>query len=72
MVFQPGAVALYDYAGEIGLDTVLTGMNHYRKALGEYGEMWFSPAPLLEKLVTEGKRAEMTICLLLRFEAKSN
>ena len=43
------------YAGEIGLDTVLTGMNHYHKALGEYGEMWFKPAPLLEKLATEGK-----------------
>ena len=43
------------YAGEIGLDTVLTGMNHYHKALGEYGEMWFKPVPLLEKLATEGK-----------------
>ena len=41
------------YADEIGLDTVLDGMNHYREALGEYGEMWFRPAPLLEKLVDE-------------------
>ncbi len=45
------------YADEIGLDTVLTGMNHYRKALGEYGEMWFKPAPLLEKLA--GNRTKL-------------
>lgn len=38
------------YADEIGLDTVLNGMNHYREALGEYGEMWFKPAPLFERL----------------------
>ena len=38
------------YADEAGLDIVLAGMNHYREALGAYGEMWFKPAPLLEKL----------------------
>jgi 3-hydroxyacyl-CoA dehydrogenase len=38
------------YADEIGLDTVLTGMNHYRETLGGYGEMWFKPSPLLERL----------------------
>ncbi len=40
------------YADEIGLDAVLAGMNHYREALGEYGEMWFKPAQLLEKLAS--------------------
>ena len=41
------------YADEIGLDTVLDGLNHYRETLGEYGEMWFKPAPLLERLVDD-------------------
>ena len=41
------------YADEIGLDTVLAGMNHYREALGEYGDMWFKPAPLLERLADD-------------------
>ncbi|MNF19222.1 hypothetical protein D3C80_2238250 [compost metagenome] len=43
------------YAEQIGLDTVLTGIRHYREALGEYGQMWFQPAPLLERLVAAGK-----------------
>lgn len=43
------------YADEIGLDTVLNGINKYRTELGEYGDMWFKPAPLLEKLVAENK-----------------
>jgi 3-hydroxyacyl-CoA dehydrogenase len=43
------------YAEQIGLDKVLDGIRHYRKALGEYGEMWFHPAPLLERLVAAGK-----------------
>lgn len=38
------------YADEIGLDTVLEGMNRYRQQLGQYGETWFQPAPLLERL----------------------
>lgn len=42
------------YAEEIGLDQVLEGMNRYRQSLGDYGEMWFKPAPLLERLVSEG------------------
>jgi len=42
------------YAAEIGLDKVLAGMNRYRKDLGDYGEMWFKPAALLEQLVSEG------------------
>ncbi|NUU39354.1 3-hydroxyacyl-CoA dehydrogenase NAD-binding domain-containing protein [Pseudomonas sp. C2B4] len=43
------------YAEQIGLEAVLNGIRHYRKALGEYGEMWFHPAPLLERLVAAGK-----------------
>ncbi len=43
------------YAEEIGLDTLLNTLNGYREQLGDYGEMWFKPAPLLEKLVAEGK-----------------
>ena len=44
------------YADEIGLDTVLSGMNHYREALGAYGDMWFRPAPLLERLAGDGTK----------------
>lgn len=44
------------YADEIGLDKVLASINKYRTQLGEYGEMWFKPAPLLEQLVAEGKK----------------
>ncbi|RLQ22389.1 3-hydroxyacyl-CoA dehydrogenase [Seongchinamella sediminis] len=42
------------YADEIGLDTVLDALNSYRKQLGDYGVMWFKPAPLLEKLAAAG------------------
>ena len=44
------------YADEIGLDEILAAINRYRKDLGDYGEMWFKPAVLLEKLVLEGGR----------------
>jgi 3-hydroxyacyl-CoA dehydrogenase len=43
------------YADEIGLNQVLERMNHYRNSLGAYGEMWFKPSPLLEKLATTDK-----------------
>lgn len=43
------------YAEQLGLDKVLAGINQYRQSLGEYGEMWFQPAPLLERLVAAGK-----------------
>jgi 3-hydroxyacyl-CoA dehydrogenase len=43
------------YADEIGLDTVVNALNKYRDQLGAYGEEWFKPAPLLEKLAAEGK-----------------
>ncbi|MDH4580727.1 3-hydroxyacyl-CoA dehydrogenase [Pseudomonas sp. BN415] len=42
------------YAEQLGLDKVLAGIRHYRQTLGEYGEMWFQPAPLLERLVAAG------------------
>lgn len=44
------------YADEIGLDKVYKAMCHYRDSLGEYGKMWFEPAPLLKKLAEQGKR----------------
>jgi 3-hydroxyacyl-CoA dehydrogenase len=44
------------YAEEIGLDKLLSTMNRYRKDLGDYGEMWFKPAVMLEQLVAEGGR----------------
>ncbi|PNU18631.1 3-hydroxyacyl-CoA dehydrogenase [Geothermobacter hydrogeniphilus] len=43
------------YADEIGLDTVLAGLNKYRESLRN-GEIWFKPAPLLVKLAAEGKK----------------
>ncbi|UVE19590.1 3-hydroxyacyl-CoA dehydrogenase NAD-binding domain-containing protein [Pseudomonas sp. LS44] len=43
------------YAEQLGLDKVLAGIQRYRKELGAYGEMWFQPASLLERLVTAGK-----------------
>ncbi|WP_236185923.1 3-hydroxyacyl-CoA dehydrogenase NAD-binding domain-containing protein [Pseudomonas protegens] len=43
------------YAEQLGLDQVLSGILHYCQALGEYGQMWFRPAALLERLVAAGK-----------------
>ena len=43
------------YADEIGLQTVVDSLEKYRESLGEYGEQWFKPAPLLKKLASEGK-----------------
>lgn len=44
------------YADEIGLDKVYQAMCKYRDELGEYGKMWFEPAPLLKQLAEQGKR----------------
>lgn len=44
------------YADEIGLEKVLQTIERYRQALGTYGDEWFKPAPLLQKLVAEGKK----------------
>ncbi|CAM3747746.1 3-hydroxyacyl-CoA dehydrogenase NAD-binding domain-containing protein [Parendozoicomonas haliclonae] len=43
------------YANEIGLDKVVARLNRYRTMLGAYGELWFKPAPLLERLAAAGK-----------------
>jgi len=44
------------HAETIGLKTLLEGINRYRAQLGEpYGSMHWQPAPLLVKLVREGK-----------------
>lgn len=42
------------YAEQLGLDKVLDGIRHYRDSLGDYGRLWFEPAPLLERLVAAG------------------
>jgi 3-hydroxyacyl-CoA dehydrogenase len=42
------------YADEIGLDNVLAGMKKYQSTLGDYGDKWFKPAPLLEQLAKTG------------------
>ncbi|WPP46539.1 3-hydroxyacyl-CoA dehydrogenase NAD-binding domain-containing protein [Pseudomonas sp. AN-1] len=43
------------YAEHLGLERVLGGLNQYREQLGAYGEQWFKPAALLERLVAAGK-----------------
>ncbi|WP_449433441.1 3-hydroxyacyl-CoA dehydrogenase NAD-binding domain-containing protein [Pseudomonas putida] len=43
------------YAETLGLDKVLAGIQRYRTELGAYGEQWFQPAALLERLVAAGK-----------------
>jgi 3-hydroxyacyl-CoA dehydrogenase len=42
------------YAEQLGLDRVLSGIEHYCRTLGDYGQMWFQPAPLLQRLVQAG------------------
>jgi 3-hydroxyacyl-CoA dehydrogenase len=39
------------YAEQLGLGRVLAGIERYREQLGEYGQMWFQPASLLQRLV---------------------
>jgi 3-hydroxyacyl-CoA dehydrogenase len=41
------------WADQVGLDTILAAIENYRRTVG--GERW-EPAPLLERLVREGKR----------------
>jgi 3-hydroxyacyl-CoA dehydrogenase len=43
------------YANEVGLKTILGAINKYRNELGPYGEKYFKPAPLLEKMVVESR-----------------
>ena len=43
------------YASEIGLATVLDGLEKYRESLGDHGKTWFQPSALLKQLVAEGK-----------------
>jgi 3-hydroxyacyl-CoA dehydrogenase len=44
-------------AEQLGLDNLLAVINYYRQALGSHGEMWFKPAPLLQRLVDAGKQS---------------
>lgn len=43
------------YADEVGVKSVYDAMCKYRDQLGEYGQHWFEPAPLLKKLAEQGK-----------------
>ncbi|MCC2615214.1 enoyl-CoA hydratase/isomerase family protein [Aestuariibacter halophilus] len=43
------------YAETIGLDNILTALKGYQKQLGQYGQDWFTPAPLLENLAASGQ-----------------
>ncbi len=43
------------YADEIGPEKVLAVMHKYREQLGDYGAMWFTPSPLLERIVAQGQ-----------------
>ncbi|MBU2874677.1 3-hydroxyacyl-CoA dehydrogenase NAD-binding domain-containing protein [Marinobacter salexigens] len=43
------------YADEIGPETVLKAIQHYRQSLGSYGDMWFQPSELLKNTVEKGQ-----------------
>lgn len=51
-VFRGGPM---QYADEIGLAEVRERMNYYKETLGEYGQHWFTPSPLLNELADAGK-----------------
>lgn len=44
------------YAEQLGLDTLLATIERYRNDLGDHGQRWFQPAPLLQRLVASGLR----------------
>jgi 3-hydroxyacyl-CoA dehydrogenase len=44
------------FADEVGLDKILTAIESYRDSLGDYGKLWFEPAPVLQELVAAGKK----------------
>ncbi|GAA6150866.1 3-hydroxyacyl-CoA dehydrogenase NAD-binding domain-containing protein [Pseudoteredinibacter isoporae] len=46
------------YADELGLQTVLQGLEALQKNLGAYGERWFSVAPLLKTLAQTNRSAQ--------------
>jgi 3-hydroxyacyl-CoA dehydrogenase len=54
--FPPFRGGPMQYADEIGLEEVYNALCHYRDTLGDYGRLWFQPAPLLERLVKEGRQ----------------
>ncbi|MEW9796610.1 3-hydroxyacyl-CoA dehydrogenase NAD-binding domain-containing protein [Alteromonas sp. CYL-A6] len=41
------------YADEIGLATLMERLEHYQKALGDYGDMWLQPCELLRRLAAD-------------------
>jgi 3-hydroxyacyl-CoA dehydrogenase len=44
------------YADHVGIKDVYDTMCRYQKDLGEYGQAWFKPSPLLKALAEEGKQ----------------
>lgn len=44
------------YARDIGLDTVLAGIEQLRDRLGAYGHLWLQPAPLLRRLASSNSK----------------
>lgn len=51
--FPPFRGGPMHYAEHLGLANVRDRLAHYQKELGEYGDMWFQPTPLLNKLADE-------------------
>jgi 3-hydroxyacyl-CoA dehydrogenase len=51
-VFRGGPM---QFADEIGLKQIRDRMNHYKETLGEYGQHWFTPSPLLNDLADAGQ-----------------
>ncbi|MBB2497082.1 3-hydroxyacyl-CoA dehydrogenase family protein [Aquipseudomonas ullengensis] len=50
--------ALTHPAEHSGLNAILDGLQRYRKRLGEYGDTWFRPAPLLEHLAASHNQSD--------------
>jgi 3-hydroxyacyl-CoA dehydrogenase len=44
------------YADQIGIQEIYDTMCRYQNDLGDYGQSWFKPSPLLKKLAEEGKQ----------------
>jgi 3-hydroxyacyl-CoA dehydrogenase len=51
-VFRGGPM---QFADEIGLKQIRDRMNYYKETLGEYGQHWFTPSPLLNDLADAGQ-----------------
>ncbi len=54
--FPIGRGGPMQFADETGLDHILERLKYYQENLGQHGQFWFKPAPLLEKLVAEKQK----------------